>query len=56
MPAGQLLRAWLYGIAPGDPLAMALGGSLLLLACGAAFWAPARRLWRTDIAQTLRTE
>ncbi len=51
---GHLLRAWLYGITPEDPLALALGASVLLLACCAAFLAPARRLWRTDIAQTLR--
>jgi len=42
------------GIAPADPLALALGAAALLLACAAAFLAPARELWRTDIAHTLR--
>jgi len=31
-----------------------LGAAALLLACAAAFLAPARKLWRTDIAHTLR--
>ena len=54
--AAPYLRAFLYGVAPTDPLTLA-GATLILV--GAAFlasWLPARRAARVDPAVALRAE
>ena len=53
-PASRLLRAQLFGITSMDPVALLLGAAVLIAAATAALAAPARRLWRTDIARVLR--
>jgi ABC-type antimicrobial peptide transport system permease subunit len=52
----QLLRAWLYGVAPFDPIA--LGGAVaILLACAmTALLIPVRRAMRVDPVVALRAE
>jgi predicted lysophospholipase L1 biosynthesis ABC-type transport system permease subunit len=40
---GRAVRGTLYGVGPGDPLALLLGASTLVLAALIACWAPARR-------------
>lgn len=50
------LRAWLYGIGPADPWALAGAAALLALAALAACALPLRRACRVDPAQTLREE
>jgi predicted permease len=54
--AGQVLRAYLFGASPFDPIAY--GGIALLLAVSAAVaaYVPARRASRIDPAVTLRCE
>jgi predicted permease len=56
MAVEQLLRGWLYGVPPFDPLA--LGGAVAtLLGCAAlALLAPVRRAIRVDPMVTLRAE
>lgn len=52
----RFLRSFLYGVAPGDPVA--LGAAALVLASIAAFasWIPARRASRVDPADVLRAD
>ena len=51
-----LVRNRLYGVDPGDPVAIA-GGALLLIAVGLlAAWIPARRAARIDPMTALRAE
>ena len=53
---GRFLKAFLYGVAPMDPLTLA-GASLLLAAIALlASWIPARRAARVDPAVSLRAD
>src|SRR5262249_19082272 len=53
--AGEL-RALLYEVPPRDPVSLAAGAPLLLVATLAAAWLPARRASRTDPLKALRAE
>lgn len=54
--ATRFLRAFLYGVAPADPLALGVAALLLLAIAGLASWIPARRASRVDPADVLRAE
>jgi len=54
--AGQLLRAYLFGASPFDPIAYGGIGLVLTLAALIATYIPARRASRIDPAVTLRCE
>ena len=51
---GRLLTSMLYGVKPGDPLALLATIGILLVTTGAAAWLPARRAASVDPAITLR--
>jgi ABC-type antimicrobial peptide transport system permease subunit len=51
-----LLRDYLFGLSPRDPLAVIATLVVLALAVAGATWLPARRAMRVDPALTLRTE
>ena len=52
----RFLRAFLYGVAPGDPLTLAAASLLLVAIAAIASWVPARRASRVDPADALRAE
>jgi hypothetical protein len=52
----RFLRAFLYGIAPGDPVTLVAAAILLTVVATLATWVPARRASRVDPASTLREE
>ncbi|HEX6315017.1 MAG TPA: ABC transporter permease [Gemmatimonadaceae bacterium] len=54
--AARFLRAFLFGVAPGDPLTLALASSLLVAIAAIASWIPARRAARVDPAEVLRAD
>jgi putative ABC transport system permease protein len=54
--AAQLLRSFLFQIAPVDPAAFAAGSGMMLLAALAACYLPARRAAKADPITVLRTE
>jgi predicted permease len=54
--AAQLLRSFLFEIAPVDPAAFAAGSAMMMLAAVAACYLPARRAAKADPIQVLRTE
>jgi putative ABC transport system permease protein len=54
LPFTRLIRAFLYDVAPADPLALAGGAATLTLAALAAAWIPARRATRIDPLDALR--
>ncbi len=56
VPAVPLLRHFLYGLDPFDPLAYAGVAGILVLAAGTAIWIPARRAMAADPGTTLRSE
>ena len=52
----RFLRAFLYGVAPGDPITL-VGASLMLVVVAAlASWIPARRAARVDPVEALRAD
>jgi len=52
----HLLRSWLYGLTPNDPLTIALATLLLLMVAALAGYWPARRAARVDPMVALRHE
>jgi predicted permease len=52
----RFLRAFLYGVAPGDPVTLAVASALLAGIAALASWIPARRASRVDPADVLRSE
>ncbi|MGH9414848.1 MAG: hypothetical protein ACRD0Y_14050, partial [Terriglobales bacterium] len=52
----KVLSAYLYGVAPRDPLTLTLAAILLALCALAAAWLPARRAARVAPSETLRAE
>jgi predicted permease len=52
----RLIRSWLYGVAPDDPVAFVLAGAVLLAVCLLASYIPSRRALRVDPAAVLRHE
>lgn len=52
----RFLRAFLYGVAPGDPLTLVAASLLLVAIAALASWVPARRASRVDPADALRAE
>jgi predicted permease len=56
MGGAQLLRRFLHGLSPFDPLAYLQIAAILVGAAALATWIPARRAARVDPAVTLRTE
>jgi hypothetical protein len=54
--AAVVMRRFLYGLSPFDPMAYALVAGVLSVAAGLATWLPARRAVRVDPAVTLRGE
>ncbi len=51
-----LVRGLLYGVGPTDPLSIAVGVGILLIAAALAAYIPARRATRVDPMQVLRPE
>lgn len=54
--AAQMLRSFLFQVAPVDPASYATGGVMMLLAAIAACYLPARRAARADPITVLRTD
>jgi putative ABC transport system permease protein len=52
----QLIHAWLYGIAPADPLSFAAAGGLVVSIVIVAVWIPTRRAVRVSPTIALRLE
>jgi predicted permease len=53
---GRMLRALLYGVAPNDPVTLALSVTALSVATAVACYLPARRAARVDPVAALREE
>jgi predicted permease len=56
MGGAQLLRSFLHGLSPFDPIAYLQIAAILFGSAALATWIPARRAARVDPAVTLRTE
>jgi len=52
----RLLRSFILGVAPGDPVTFLGGPALLLAAVLLACWAPVRRALATEPNEALRAE
>jgi ABC-type antimicrobial peptide transport system permease subunit len=56
LAASKLVKSFLFGMQPNDPLALAAAVTLLLSAALLAGYVPARRASRIDPASALRHE
>jgi predicted permease len=54
MALGQVMRGFLYGLTPSDPVAFGLMAAVLALTALVATWLPSRRAARVDPARVLR--
>jgi ABC-type antimicrobial peptide transport system permease subunit len=54
--AVQLLRSFLFQVAPIDPASFATGSAMMMLAATAACYVPARRAAKADPITVLRTD
>jgi ABC-type lipoprotein release transport system permease subunit len=54
MALAQVMRGFLYGLTPSDPVAFGLMAAVLALTALAATWLPSRRAARVDPASVLR--
>ncbi len=52
----RFLRSFLFGVAPGDPVALGAASVILIAIAALATWIPARRASRVDPAEALRAE
>ena len=52
----QLLRSYLYGLSPFDPVTYLQVAGILVIAALLATWIPARRATRVNPVETLRAE
>jgi ABC-type antimicrobial peptide transport system permease subunit len=52
----RFLRAFLFGVAVGDPLTLMVAALMLLAIATLASWIPARRAARVDPADALRMQ
>ncbi len=52
----RFLRSLLFGVAPGDPVALGAASIILVAIAALATWIPARRASRVDPAEALRAE
>jgi ABC-type antimicrobial peptide transport system permease subunit len=52
----RFLRSMLFGVAPGDPVALGAASVILIAIAALATWIPARRASRVDPAEALRAE
>lgn len=52
----QIIASQLYGVAPRDPVTLAIGALVLVAVAALAAWIPARRAARVDPLIALRTE
>ena len=52
----RFLNAFLYGVAPHDPVTLMVASALLVVIAAMATWIPARRASRVDPAEVLRAE
>jgi putative ABC transport system permease protein len=52
----RFLRAFLFGVAPGDPVTLLIASALLVAIAALASWIPARRAARVDPAEVLRAD
>lgn len=52
----RLIRSWLYGVAPNDPVIFITSGTVLFAICLFASYIPSRRALRVDPAVVLRDE
>jgi len=56
LPATRLLRSFLYGVEPGDPVSLAGAVAVLVAVCAVAAGLPARRAAKIDPSTALRSE
>ena len=54
--AGQLLRRFLFGVTPADPVSIAAAAGVMMMAATVACYAPARRAAASDPIAVLRVE
>lgn len=52
----RFLRAFLYGVAPTDPVTLGVAAAVLLGVAALASWIPARRASRVDPAEVLKSD
>ncbi len=52
----RVMKTFVYGVAPADPISIGAAAGLLLAIAVFSAWAPARRAAATDPATALRSE